>query len=84
MKQAGSEFLSKAIGIKVKQLREKAGMSGREAADKIGVTRQWFAKIECGVCEPSISSLLKVAKALGCSIFDILDEPLGRKKTKEK
>lgn len=58
---------------KVKRLREKAGLSLQEAADKAGFpNRQRWFQIETGRADLRISTLDAMAKALNVSVADLL------------
>lgn len=54
----------------LKYLREKAGMTQIELADKLGVDRSSVAKWECGDANPRSTMLPKLAQILNCSIDD--------------
>ena len=52
----------KIIGIRVKQLREKTGLSQAELAKALGVvSRSVIARYETGACFPSYTVLIKIA-----------------------
>jgi transcriptional regulator with XRE-family HTH domain len=54
----GSEF-----GIKIRRLREQAGLSQEALAGLAGISREWLAKIESGK-NPRLSVVIRVAAAL--------------------
>lgn len=56
------------IGQRVKSLRERAGFSGNAFAKKAGISQPYLWEIENGETEPSISSLEKIADALGVKL----------------
>lgn len=56
---------------KIKHLREKQGISQETAADKIGVSRPFYALLEQGKREPTIGQLYKLATLLGVDLPDI-------------
>lgn len=65
---------------KLKQLREKRGLSQAEIAQEIGISRQMYNKYERGDTEPSLSAI----KSL-CTLYDIsYEEMLGDSKIKSK
>jgi len=74
--------LSIAIGQKLKELRAATNKTVAEVAKDSGIfpARVSFYEMDRGI--PTISILQKLAKGLNCTIFDIIDEPLGRKKDK--
>lgn len=66
----------KNIGDRVKQIREKEGMSQEELALKIGYKdRSAINKIEVGRTDPPQSRLKAISDALGVHIMEILNEP---------
>lgn len=56
------------IGQRIKALREKANISGNALARKAEISQPYLWEIENGETEPSISSLEKIAKALGVTV----------------
>ena len=61
---------------KIRELREAAGLSMQQAAGKAGwkIAQQWYL-IEAGKRkDPSISTVQRIARALGCSVDDLLTE----------
>ena len=80
-----------AFGQKVRAIREKAGLTQREVAKRSGLDVTYISGLERSVRNPSLMSLEKLAKGLGCSMADTcqgLDKlDLGKrppKKTKKK
>ena len=58
--------------IKVKETREKLGMSQIELCRKSGVSRPTLSNIERGkINNITIKTLRKIAKALSCRVSDI-------------
>ncbi len=70
------------IGEKLKELRKISEKTVAKVADDSGIlpARVSFYEMDKGI--PTIQILQKLAKGLDCTIFDIIDEPLGRKKDK--
>lgn len=56
---------SRAIGAKIKKARLKAGLSQAALADKAGMTRSSYVRIEKGQTNVTIDSLVRIAKGLG-------------------
>lgn len=48
--------------------RAKAGMSQKELAAATGIDQSDISKIECGVANPSIATLNRIANALGAKL----------------
>jgi transcriptional regulator with XRE-family HTH domain len=55
----------KVFGMRLKELRTKRAMSQDALARKIGVSREYIARLEGGHHDPPLSTLEKLAKALG-------------------
>jgi transcriptional regulator with XRE-family HTH domain len=64
------------IGQKIKEIRELKGMTLEGVANLTGISRQRVQAIESSTGYPMISTIQKIAKALGCPLRDILNEPL--------
>jgi transcriptional regulator with XRE-family HTH domain len=60
------------IGIKIKELRTKAGMSQKELADKVELTPSYISQLESNQITPSLHSFIQICNALGVSISDTL------------
>ncbi len=56
---------------KMKFLRKAQGITQVELAAKCETTQQQIAKIETGLVDPKLSTVNKVADALGCEIQDL-------------
>lgn len=56
------------LGIKVRKLREEAGYSQSELAEKVGVTQGFISHIELGIREPGLPTLRKIAAVLGVPV----------------
>lgn len=58
--------------FRVKECREKAGMSQEELAEKSGVSRTIISGLESGsITTTTTKTLLKIAEALGLKVSDI-------------
>ncbi len=60
--------LAYELGRQVRELREAHGLSQRELAERMRTTQSVIARLEAGGSKPSISTLERVAKALGSSV----------------
>jgi transcriptional regulator with XRE-family HTH domain len=56
------------LSIKLKQYREKKGLTMRQVADKLGVTESCYCLYENGKRKPSFEVLVKLAKIYGCTV----------------
>jgi transcriptional regulator with XRE-family HTH domain len=62
------------MGLLLRQLREKKGVSLRGLADKAGISFTTLYRIEAGKTEPRFGTLEKIAKALGVSTRDLIEK----------
>ncbi|MBS0635860.1 MAG: helix-turn-helix transcriptional regulator [Verrucomicrobia bacterium] len=62
------------IGDNIKRIREAKGMSQKELITAIGMGAPMYSRIETGKTEPSISSLEKIAKALGVKLYELFTD----------
>ena len=58
------------INKKVTQIRESKGMKKIELSRKTGLSRSEITLIESGQRQPRLSTLTKIAKALGVKVKD--------------
>ena len=61
------------IGKRLKDLRFRAGLTQQELADKAGTTQTTVARIERDAVEPEVTTIRKLAQALGAVPGDLLD-----------
>jgi transcriptional regulator with XRE-family HTH domain len=59
------------MGEKLKQARERAGLTQVQLAEKVGCHQKDIARWEAGR-EPKALTLKKLAQALGCSMDDLV------------
>ena len=67
-------FMKLSIGNNIKRIREAKGMSQKELITAIGMGAPMYSRIETGKTEPSISSLEKIAKALGVKLHELFSD----------
>ena len=58
---------------KVKELREKAGLTQKELGERVGVSRQAVIAVETGRFDPSLWLAHDLAKFFGISIEELFD-----------
>ena len=58
---------------KLKEYREKKGLSQEKLADQAGVTRQTIISIEGGRYVPSLELAIKFSKLFRCKIEELFD-----------
>jgi len=66
----------------LRRYRNERGLSVRGLAVEAGVHYVSIVRLENGKFDPRLSTLRKLAKALGVTVCDLIDKPLnkGRKK----
>jgi transcriptional regulator with XRE-family HTH domain len=62
----------KRFAMRLKQLRDDAGLTQAELAAKIGVSRGYLARLEMGRHDPPLSRLQALAKALKVDVAKLL------------
>ena len=67
-----------------KQIRKQRGLSLRALKKKSGVAVSNLFRYEAGEGDPRLSTLRKVAKALGVSVADLIGESKPGKEVKKK
>lgn len=60
------------IGVRVRELREKRGMTQQETAARAGVSRTYLSRIENCLVLPSPAALRRVAETLQVEILKLL------------
>ena len=64
--------------MQVKYLRQKAQLSVRALAAKADMSYTYLANVENGNADPSLSTLTRIAKALGVSVSTLVQDPPKR------
>lgn len=64
------------LGERIKECRQRAGLSQEKAAELVGVSRQAVTKWESGQAAPSTENLFRLAEVLGVTV-DFLLAPEG-------
>ncbi len=57
--------------MKLKSLREKAGLTLEELAEKVGISKTLLSQIEEGKITPSIATLIHLSRVLGVPLRDL-------------
>lgn len=71
---AGSDVLTH-VGANLRRIRKQAGLSQTNLADASGISRRMIAGLEGGGANISLSSLDKLAGALGVGFVDLVSDP---------
>src|SRR5947199_3235995 len=71
-----TEFtLLKAVGTRVRELRDRRGWSRRELSVRTGLSERFLAQVEAGQANPSVLSLAQIAGALETTPSALLETP---------
>ena len=65
------------VGEKIKELREKKGLSLKDLADLTGFSTALLSQMENHLVSPSLGTIIKMARALGVRVGDFLGESEG-------
>lgn len=66
--------MSNTIGLKIKDLRERAGMTQTDLADKIGVTKSVISAYEKGTRNPSHKVLESISNVFSVSLLSFYEK----------
>ena len=62
------------VGERIRELREKAGVSQVELSEKVGISQSMLCQIERETKNPSLQVGKLIAEALGCEIADLFEQ----------
>lgn len=62
------------IGIKIRELRLKNGLTQEELADRCDLTKGYISQLENDANSPSITTLKDILDCLGCSLADFFSD----------
>lgn len=62
------------IGNRIRELRQKVGLSGRALAIKVGLDPSQINKIEHNINKPSLDALEKICTALGITLSEFFSD----------
>jgi len=60
------------MAMRVKEWRERRGLTQEQLAEKAGISRGFLARLETARHDPKLSTLEKIAKALKVDIAKLL------------
>lgn len=66
------------IGDKIRQLRERKGLSQEYIATELGITQPSYARLEIDDDRISITRLMSVASILKTSVAELINEKTGK------
>lgn len=61
------------FGQRLRELRIERYLSQGELADRCGSNRPFISNLERGVKVPSLTMILRLAKALECRVYDLVE-----------
>jgi transcriptional regulator with XRE-family HTH domain len=65
--------LREHVAARIKALRQRRGMTQEELAEKAGIGRSYLARLETARQDPTLSTLEKLAKALGVKVAKLVE-----------
>jgi transcriptional regulator with XRE-family HTH domain len=71
------EFEEVRVGERIKELRERKGLSLKEVADLTGFSTALLSQMENHLVSPSLGTIVKLARALTVKVGDFLGETEG-------
>lgn len=66
-----SDDIKKRVGKKIRSLRKLRGFTQEELGEKAGISYKFIGQIERAEVNPSLSSLIKIAKALNVNVKEL-------------
>ena len=61
------------LGLRIKYLREQAGLTQEQLAEKSSISLDYLGKIEVSINKPGLKTIFKIAKALKIPAKDLFD-----------
>jgi len=59
--------------MRIKRLRDERGLTQEQLAHKAQISLGYLGRLETGRHDPKLSTLLKIAKALGVPVTELLE-----------
>lgn len=66
--------MNKTLGLKIRKIRKQRGLTQYKLADMVNADVSTINKIEKSKANPSLPMLERIAKALGVSIIELLQD----------
>ncbi len=66
-----TDLKAKAIGVVVRELRDRAGLSQEHLSADCGFDRTYISRVERGIINPTISRLWRIADILGIPLSEM-------------
>jgi DNA-binding XRE family transcriptional regulator len=80
----GARMDAGLFGKRLKELRERAGLSQAELARLANLSQKGISNWELGQREPGLAAAVALARALGVEVVDFLEEPKKPRKGRRK
>lgn len=68
-----NQNIEKRFGAKLAYLRKSKNLSQEEIAAEVGITFQYVSQIECGLANPTLEKIIKLADVLEVEVKDLFD-----------
>ena len=62
------------VGQKIRAYRKQAGLSQEKLAEKASLSYKYLGEVERGYVNISLDSLMRIAKALGVRVRDLVND----------
>lgn len=69
-----AEYINESIGNKIRDLRNKIGLTQQELADRAELTKGYISQLERGQVAPSVVTLLDLIECLGTTASEFFRE----------
>lgn len=66
-------MITKMLGERIRELRQKTGLSQEKFSLHIGMDRTYFASVESGKRNVAIKNIKKIADGLGVTISELFE-----------
>jgi len=76
--------LPKRLGNRIRQLRNRAGITQAQLAERVDISPEFMSRLERGLKAPSLDSADKIAHALGITLSELFDFQEARGGEKEE
>ena len=71
--------IEEKIGLKIKNLRYKNGLTQEELAARCELTKGFISQLERGLTAPSVSTLEDIVECLGTNLSEFFDDDTEQK-----
>ena len=63
-----------AIGARIRSARKGAGLTQEGLGERVGIDNKTVHRIEYAIADPSLTVLLRIARAIGVPLADLVRE----------